>query len=152
MNLVIFFFQFQLSQYYYYCAIFHSVEIYGRMSTDLLPTPAKSHYLFNLRDLSKCIQGKKKLFPVINFSVYYNLQCWFLPGVLQADAGVIREHNQIFRLFCHECQRVFHDRLINKTDKKYFYGILSEMASKHFSKVCWYHLGRGTCIMGETWW
>lgn len=34
-----------------------SVEIYVRMSTDLLPTPAKSHYVFNLRDLSKCIQG-----------------------------------------------------------------------------------------------
>lgn len=63
----------------------------------------------------------------------------FLSGVLQADPGVIREHNQIFRLFCHECQRVFHDRLINKTDKKYFYGILSEMASKHFSKVVYIH-------------
>jgi dynein heavy chain len=34
-----------------------AVEIYGRMSTELLPTPAKSHYVFNLRDLSKCVQG-----------------------------------------------------------------------------------------------
>ncbi|RXN25582.1 dynein heavy chain axonemal [Labeo rohita] len=35
-----------------------AVEIYHRMSVDLLPTPAKSHYVFNLRDLSKCVQGK----------------------------------------------------------------------------------------------
>lgn len=32
-------------------------EIYSRMSSDFLPTPAKSHYVFNLRDLSKCVQG-----------------------------------------------------------------------------------------------
>lgn len=56
-------------------------------------------------------------------------------GVLQADPGVIREQEHIFRLFCHECQRVFHDRLVDKTDKKYFYGILSEMSAKYFSKV-----------------
>lgn len=47
--------------------IVFSVEIYMRMSTDLLPTPAKSHYIFNLRDLSKCIQGK---IPIINTSAY----------------------------------------------------------------------------------
>lgn len=34
------------------------VEIYNRLSVDLLPTPAKSHYVFNLRDLSKCVQGE----------------------------------------------------------------------------------------------
>lgn len=34
-----------------------AVEIYHQMSIDLLPTPAKSHYVFNLRDLSKCVQG-----------------------------------------------------------------------------------------------
>ncbi|XP_071788570.1 dynein axonemal heavy chain 6-like isoform X3 [Asterias amurensis] len=88
-----------------------AVEIYGRMSTDLLPTPAKSHYVFNLRDLSKCVQG-----------------------VLQADPGVIRDQVGIFRLFCHECQRVFHDRLINLEDKAYFNEIMAEMASKHFSQ------------------
>ncbi|XP_013408536.1 dynein heavy chain 6, axonemal [Lingula anatina] len=88
-----------------------AVEIYNRMSTDLLPTPAKSHYIFNLRDLSKCIQG-----------------------ILQADVGVIRDNNQIFRLFCHEAMRVFHDRLINNEDKSYFYTIMAEMASKHFGQ------------------
>ncbi|KAM6202366.1 dynein axonemal heavy chain 6 [Rhynchocyon petersi] len=86
-----------------------AVEIYNRMSIDLLPTPAKSHYVFNLRDLSKCVQG-----------------------ILQCAPGTIREEMQIFRLFCHECQRVFHDRLINNEDKHYFHVILTEMANKHF--------------------
>ncbi|XP_055452394.1 dynein axonemal heavy chain 6 [Psammomys obesus] len=86
-----------------------AVEIYNRMSVDLLPTPAKSHYVFNLRDLSKCVQG-----------------------ILQCDPGTIREEGQIFRLFCHECQRVFHDRLINNEDKHYFHVILTEMANKYF--------------------
>nr|XP_021528315.1 dynein heavy chain 6, axonemal-like isoform X1 [Aotus nancymaae] len=79
------------------------------MRVDLLPTPAKSHYIFNLRDLSKCVQG-----------------------ILQCDSGTIREEIQIFRLFCHECQRVFHDRLIDSEDKHYFHVILTEMANKHF--------------------
>lgn len=45
-----------------------AVEVYDRIAVDLLPTPAKSHYVFNLRDLSKCVQG-----------------------VLQADSGTLRE-------------------------------------------------------------
>ena len=34
-----------------------AVDIYDRIAIDLLPTPEKSHYIFNLRDLSKAIQG-----------------------------------------------------------------------------------------------
>lgn len=114
-----------------YNLLLYSVEIYGRLSTDLLPTPAKSHYIFNLRDLSKCIQGTG-----CNMCIQcYMPFCLGHLGVLQADPGVIREQEHIFRLFCHECQRVFHDRLVDKTDKKYFYGILSEMSAKYFSKV-----------------
>ena len=89
-----------------------AVEIYERMSTDLLPTPAKSHYVFNLRDLSKCVQG-----------------------ILQADPTQIKEHDQIWEVFCHESMRVFHDRLINHQDKSYFCNILAEMSNKHFGKV-----------------
>uniref|UniRef100_A0A3Q3BGU1 Dynein, axonemal, heavy chain 6 n=1 Tax=Haplochromis burtoni TaxID=8153 RepID=A0A3Q3BGU1_HAPBU len=86
-----------------------AVEIYNRLSVDLLPTPAKSHYVFNLRDLSKCVQG-----------------------ILQCEPSQVRDKTQIFRLFCHECQRVFHDRLINTQDKTYFNTIICEMAGRYF--------------------
>ena len=72
-------------------AVQAAIEIYGQIKEDLLPTPAKSHYVFNLRDLSKVIQG-----------------------VLRADPEVVKDELVMFRLFCHETSRVFHDRLIDK--------------------------------------
>ncbi|KAJ8965677.1 hypothetical protein NQ314_003959 [Rhamnusium bicolor] len=86
-----------------------AVEVYDRIATDLLPTPAKSHYVFNLRDLSKCIQG-----------------------VTQADSGTLREESAMLKLFYHECLRVFHDRLINVEDKSYFYFLMKEVCTRNF--------------------
>jgi hypothetical protein len=34
-----------------------SVELYHRVCQELLPTPTRSHYTFNLRDVSKVFQG-----------------------------------------------------------------------------------------------
>lgn len=38
-----------------------SVKIYERIASELLPTPAKSHYTFNLRDLSKVLSACQPL-------------------------------------------------------------------------------------------
>jgi dynein heavy chain len=33
------------------------IRVYNRVRDELLPTPSKSHYTFNLRDISKVFQG-----------------------------------------------------------------------------------------------
>lgn len=81
--------------------------MYNRIANELLPTPTKSHYVFNLRDLSKCIQG-----------------------ILQADPSNYNAPVQILRLFYHESMRVFHDRLINMDDKNYFKTLMKEICIK----------------------
>lgn len=46
-----------------------SIDIYTSIQAELLPTPLKSHYTFNLRDLSKVFQGNREwilLFHYIN--------------------------------------------------------------------------------------
>jgi len=74
-----------------------TIEIYNLISTELLPTPAKTHYVFNMRDLSRVFQG-----------------------VLRADQQFVDSRDAMLRLWVHECFRVFHDRLIDDTDRKWF--------------------------------
>ena len=89
-----------------------AVTMYERISQELLPTPTKSHYVFNLRDLSKCIQG-----------------------VLQADTATYTTQIQVLKLFHHEAMRVFHDRLINDDDKDYFKNLMKEISMKYFESA-----------------
>ncbi|XP_049536716.1 dynein axonemal heavy chain 6 [Anopheles darlingi] len=86
-----------------------AVSVYERILAELLPTPKKSHYVFNLRDLSKCIQG-----------------------VLQADPSSYINPMQLMRLFYHEALRIFYDRLINDEDKAYFKQLLQDCCEKYF--------------------
>jgi dynein heavy chain len=38
-------------------AVSATLEVYGTMLKEMLPTPAKQHYMFNMRDVSKVFQG-----------------------------------------------------------------------------------------------
>lgn len=77
--------------------------VYEKVRKELLPTPTKSHYLFNLRDISKVFQG-----------------------VCLSHPKVILEKQDLVRLWYHENMRIFHDRLIDDADRKYFKNILRE--------------------------
>ena len=49
-----------------------TTSMYNTITTELLPTPAKSHYTFNLRDLSKVFQGMLMV-PVNKIKVHVNV-------------------------------------------------------------------------------
>ncbi|XP_076826201.1 dynein axonemal heavy chain 1-like isoform X3 [Clavelina lepadiformis] len=74
-----------------------TIHVYDLITNQLLPTPAKSHYTFNLRDLSKVFQG-----------------------MLMMDVGKIESKEMLLRLWYHESCRVFQDRLVSVEDRNWF--------------------------------
>lgn len=72
------------------------ITIYETIKTNLLPTPKKSHYTFNLRDISKVFQG-----------------------ICNASLKFCNSKSTITKLWYHEIFRVFGDRLINDEDRSY---------------------------------
>ena len=77
--------------------VLSTVGLYKMVSEGFLPTPTKPVYMFNLRDISKVVEGmvKAKSTEFVSSDLY--LQLWV-----------------------HECQRVFSDRLNTLNDKQKF--------------------------------
>ncbi|KAL3881803.1 hypothetical protein ACJMK2_028195, partial [Sinanodonta woodiana] len=86
------------------------IAVYNTITTQLLPTPAKSHYTFNLRDLSKVFQG-----------------------MLMCESTKVDGLNGLLRLWYHESCRVFQDRLVNNEDRGWFDGLLKKKMTEDFS-------------------
>lgn len=54
-------------------------------------------------------------------------------GLLLADPNLYDTRESFIRLWVHECMRVFHDRLVNQTDRITFKSLLSVQLDALFS-------------------
>ena len=89
-----------------------TVEVYQVVIEKFLPTPAKIHYLFNLRDISKVFQG-----------------------LLRANKDYHDTTNAMIRLWVHEVFRVFSDRLNNEKDYEAFQNVVSDKLGSLFDQT-----------------
>jgi len=84
------------------------INVYDEIKKNLLPTPNKSHYTFNLRDISKVFQG-----------------------ICGASNKFCTSKIIFIKLWTHEIERVFGDRLTCNEDRAY----LKELTTTQISKL-----------------
>ena len=90
-----------------------TLNVYKAVSNDFLVTPEKFHYLFNIRDVAKVVQG-----------------------ILMATRATVYTPEGMLRLWVHECQRVFADRFVRtkSNDEQKFRDILGAKMQESMSK------------------
>ncbi|NXG19392.1 DYH7 protein, partial [Grallaria varia] len=106
-----------------------TLEVYKKAIKNLLPTPAKSHYTFNLRDFSRVING-----------------------CLLIKKSAVENKRVMIRLFVHEVFRVFYDRLVEDDDRAWLFSLVKDIVKNHFKEAfdsLFAHLKQGEASVTE---
>lgn len=88
-----------------------TLQLFGDVQLRFRKTAQNFHYEFNVRHLTNVFQG-----------------------LLQAKQDAIKEPDNLIKLWVHECDRIFGDRLVNAKDLAAFRALCGECCSKSFSK------------------
>eukprot|EP00971_Amphidinium_carterae_P117259 2322791-Amphidinium_carterae.1 len=88
-----------------------TIDVWEKVKRSLLPTPARFHYIFNMRELSRVFQG-----------------------ILECPIEVITDEGVLVALWKHENTRVFADKLARTQDKDFIDKVLMEFMPLHFGE------------------
>uniref|UniRef100_A0A674GSU7 Dynein axonemal heavy chain 17 n=1 Tax=Taeniopygia guttata TaxID=59729 RepID=A0A674GSU7_TAEGU len=89
-----------------------ALALHQKVATNFLPTAIKFHYIFNLRDLSNIFQG-------LLFST---------PECLKAPVDLVR-------LWLHEAERVYGDKLVDEDDQYSFKKVMADICKASFQEI-----------------
>ncbi|NXP60283.1 DYH17 protein, partial [Chloropsis cyanopogon] len=89
-----------------------ALALHQKVATNFLPTAIKFHYIFNLRDLSNIFQG-------LLFST---------PECLKTPVDLVR-------LWLHEAERVYGDKLVDEEDQYSFKKVMADISKASFQEL-----------------
>ncbi|XP_062482469.1 dynein axonemal heavy chain 17 isoform X3 [Pezoporus occidentalis] len=89
-----------------------ALALHQKVASTFLPTAIKFHYLFNLRDLSNVFQG-----------------------LLFSTPECLKSPVELVRLWLHEAERVYRDKLIDEKDQTTFRKVLGDTCKKYFENL-----------------
>ncbi|VDN97799.1 unnamed protein product [Rodentolepis nana] len=89
-----------------------AIDFHSKVTSTFLPTAVKFHYVFNLRDLTNVFQG-----------------------LLFSKNECLKTPIDFIRLWIHETERVYADKLVDSTDQTVFNKLIRDFVVKQFTDV-----------------